>query len=125
MRSSVLELAPLFASPTEDNVMEQHPPGTNAQAACTLQGESFDDRAAAWRQLAARAIRREAEPGRVRSVYPHEAQLIERLAGLIEAERACCPFLRFTVREEGDVVHVELEYPPDFEAVLGSVFAPT
>jgi hypothetical protein len=39
----------------------------------------------------------------------------------VEAEKDCCPFLEFDVRERDSTIEVELRYPPEFAATLASV----
>ena len=89
--------------------------------ACNLSSPDLSDRVAAWRSLGAQALRRTAEPGRVVSTYPKHPELAGALTELIEAERECCPFLEFEVREQESEIEVELRYPPEFGAMVATV----
>lgn len=88
---------------------------------CTLDPGALGDHIDAWRQLTALALHREAHPGRVVSTYPRSPYTTARLNHLVNAERECCSFLKFDMREEKDVVTVELHYPPEFAPLLAAV----
>ena len=89
--------------------------------ACTLEGADFARRVAEWRELGRSVKERTVEPGRVTAIYPRGDGLEERLARLIEAESACCPFLRFDMREEDESIRLELTFPPEAEAMIDQV----
>ena len=91
--------------------------------ACDLTREAFGERVQEWRALAKAALRRTEAPGRIVTDYPSNVR--GRLETLIEAERECCPFLEFDIRERADVIEVEVRFPPDFEAVVSSVIEPS
>jgi MerR family transcriptional regulator, copper efflux regulator len=88
---------------------------------CTLSPDGLTGRVNEWREVAAHALRRRVEPGRVVTSYPNRPELAQRLTRLIAAERQCCPFLDFTVRHDEAVIAVELRYPPQFADMLATV----
>jgi hypothetical protein len=90
-------------------------------ATCSLSPNALSPRRGAWRSLMAQALERRVEPGRVRSTYPNGPEIARSLAQLVEAEKECCPFLEFDIRESDSTIEVELRYPPAFAAMLASV----
>jgi hypothetical protein len=90
-------------------------------ATCSLSPSALSDRRGAWRSLMAQALHRRVEPGHVLSTYPNEPEIARSLAQLVEAEKGCCPFLEFDLREGDSTIEVQLRYPPEFAAMLESV----
>jgi hypothetical protein len=90
-------------------------------ATCSLSPAGLSDRRGAWRSLTTQALNRSVEPGRVLSTYPKRAEIAQGLAEVVEAEKECCPFLEFDIREGDSVIEVELRYPPGFATMLASV----
>jgi hypothetical protein len=88
---------------------------------CSLSPNALAERRGAWRSLMAQALDRRVEPGRVLSTYPNGPEIARSLAQLVEAEKDCCPFLEFVIREGDSTIEVELRYPPEFAATLASV----
>jgi hypothetical protein len=91
------------------------------RATCSLSPNALSERGGAWRSLMAQALHRRVEPGRVLSTYPNGPEIARSLAQLVEAEKDCCPFLEFDIRETDSSIEVELRYPPEFAALLTSV----
>jgi hypothetical protein len=91
------------------------------RAACSLSPNALSERRGAWRSLMAQALHRRVEPGRVLGTYPSGPEIARSLAQLVEAEKDCCPFLEFEIRESDSTIEVELRYPPEFAATLASV----
>jgi MerR family copper efflux transcriptional regulator len=91
------------------------------RATCTLPPDALSERRGAWRSLMAQALHRRVEPGRVLSTYPNAPEIARSLVQLAEAEKDCCQFLEFDIRESDSTIEVELRYPPEFAAVLASV----
>lgn len=89
--------------------------------ACALQPGEMRDRLAQWRALAVEAVGRVGEPGRVSSRYPRKPNIATRLEALIKAESECCPFLEFTVTNDGDFIEVAVHYPPEFEQMVAMI----
>jgi hypothetical protein len=94
------------------------------RAACSLSPTALSDRRGAWRSLTAQALHRRVEPGRVLGTYPNRPEIARSLAQLVEAEKDCCPFLEFDIREGDSTIEVELRYPPEFAGTLASVLNP-
>jgi hypothetical protein len=94
------------------------------RAACSLSPTALSDRRGAWRSLMAQALHRRVEPGRVLGTYPNRPEIARSLAQLVEAEKDCCPFLEFDIREGDSTIEVELRYPPEFAGTLASVLNP-
>ena len=94
------------------------------RATCSLSPNALSERRGAWRSLMAQALHRRVEPGRVLSTYPNGPEIAKSLAQLVEAEKDCCPFLEFDIRESDSTIEVELRYPPEFAAMLASVLDP-
>lgn len=88
---------------------------------CTLDREDVADRVKAWRDVAARALSRRAEPTRITTVYPSDPRLLQRLRALVAAEAGCCAFLSFTVDEGPVETVVELEFPEEARALVDLV----
>jgi hypothetical protein len=93
-------------------------------AACSLSPKALSDRIGAWRSLTTQALQRVVEPGRILGTYPKRAAIAHGFAELVEAEKECCPFLEFDIRERDSVIEVELRYPPEFTATLAAVLDP-
>lgn len=91
------------------------------RATCSLSPNALFERRGAWRTLMAQALHRRVEPGRVLSIYPNAPEIARSLAQLVEAEKDCCPFLEFDIRESDSTIEVELRYPPEFAATLASL----
>ena len=75
----------------------------------------------AWRSLMAQALHRRVEPGRVLGTYPNRLEIARSVAQLVEAEKDCCPFLEFDIRERDSTMEVGLRHPPEFVATRASV----
>jgi hypothetical protein len=91
------------------------------RASCSLSPNALSERGGAWRSLMAQALHRRVEPGRVLGTYPNRPEIAQSLAQLVEAEKDCCPFLEFDIRESDSTIEVELRYPPEFAATLAPV----
>ncbi len=91
--------------------------------ACSLDGSTFESRAAEWRRLGPHALSRSVEAGRLTASYPRDDRLSDRLSALIEAESRCCPFLVFEMHERRDRIDLEVTFPPEAEAMIRSVLA--
>ena len=95
--------------------------GDGEACECALSPVELGERIQQWKSLSRQSLSRTSLPGSVVSTYPRDPQILEQLRELIEAESACCPFLSFQVREGGDVIEVELQYPPEFEPLVSLV----
>jgi hypothetical protein len=120
LRSSVLEEAGSLSITSGGTTMEHDPRDEvpTAAPACRLTAAEWRDRVAAWRKVDALALDRRVSPGRVTTTYPRTDDLVCRIRALVDAERVCCSFLGFDVREDDEFVEVELTYPPGAETLL-------
>lgn len=82
------------------------------QHSCLLSAEALTERMAEWRALTAGALVRSRAPGSIALTLETGAEA--ELMRLIDAEAACCSFLRFEVSLGESGIDVELHYPPDF-----------
>jgi hypothetical protein len=87
-------------------------------SACTLEGDELVARMHAWQQVTSRATSRRVEATRIIATYPNDARLVEQLRELIDAEAACCSFLKFTLEERPDSVVTELRFPEEMPAPI-------
>jgi hypothetical protein len=91
-----------------------------ARYACTLAPEELEDRLSAWRSLRSEALLEErVGDGVAHALFRRSEQTGQQLRALIEAEKRCCAFLEFALREEGDVIEVEIRAPAGVESVIG------
>jgi hypothetical protein len=96
--------------------MTASPPST-----CQLPSVDYRERLRAFAALDAEfLIAREHEATQVIARYRPDAA--SRLRDLIDAERRCCPRLRFTLRERPDAIELRIEAPNDVDAA--SALAP-
>jgi hypothetical protein len=90
--------------------------------ACTLAGASLEQRAAWLGRLGAAAL-----TGAVRESDRLElrfrAAAADDVRELVRAERECCPFLEFRVRDAPDAVHLTVTGPPAATSVLDHLLA--
>jgi MerR family transcriptional regulator, copper efflux regulator len=93
-----------------------------APIACSLDAGSYRDRAAEWRAVLLGA-EVTTTPGGRRVRVP--AGRAARLAALVEAERACCPFLEFALAVDGDAATLEVRAPAEAEPILAGLFTRT
>lgn len=77
---------------------------------CALPADEFSHRLRAWREVSNRALSRTVGTGRASSTFPRS--VLEDLEPLIAAEAKCCPSLTFDVQERGEIVEMELNFPP-------------
>jgi len=93
--------------------------------ACTLTAPELQERRRTVLQKVRSAVVevRELENGYSYSFPSAEDWLVE-VAGLIDLERQCCPFLRFqiTVEENGGPLWLEMTGPPGTKEFLASTF---
>ena len=91
------------------------------ELSCALPSSEMLPRIAKWQALSVEAVSRVTGPGRVSSRYPRTADIASRLEELIEAESECCPFLEFTVTNDGDFIEAELRFRPEFEPIVALI----
>ncbi|MGV0603268.1 hypothetical protein [Mycolicibacterium sp. XJ1904] len=54
----------------------------------------------------------------------YDASAVDLVRAFVRGERNCCPFLGFTVEENGDAVVVRIEVPDDLRHTADELFAP-
>ncbi|PRY00761.1 MerR family transcriptional regulator [Allonocardiopsis opalescens] len=91
-------------------------------AACSLPPDAMAARVAAWRALAARAVRREARPDGVRLIFPTEPELAAELARLAAAELDCCGFFAFTLELDAEGLRMAVRAPEAGLGMLAELF---
>ena len=93
-------------------------PPHDADDACSLTPERLTERLALWSSLAREALSRSSGPSTITTTYPRGVR--PRLEALIAAEAECCPSLNFGVRARGDVLEVELRFPPELASLVAA-----
>jgi hypothetical protein len=86
-------------------------PGTATTAArtCSLEGTARTERLREWEALRSKALISEHVTADMTvAVLKRSADVMRRLRALIDAERECCPFLRFRVTERDADITVEV-----------------
>ena len=86
--------------------------------ACSLSPTDLEQRMSEWGALREAQLERRTTPGRFSAWYVKRPDVAERLAQLVEAERECCPFLTIELRDEGELIAVEVAAPAGAEAAL-------
>ena len=93
--------------------------------ACTLTAPELHERRSTVLQKVRRAVQgvKELEDGYAYT-FPSASEWLSEVAGLIELERQCCPFLRFrlTVEENGGSLLLEMTGPEGTKDFLASTF---
>jgi hypothetical protein len=93
--------------------------------ACTLTAPELHERRATVLQKVRRAVLevKELEDGYA-YIFPSASEWLSEVAGLIDLERQCCPFLRFrlTVEENGGSLLLEMTGPEGTKDFLASTF---
>ena len=93
--------------------------------ACSLTSDELQERRSAVLQKVRLAVLevRELKDGFAYS-FPSEGDWLRELAGLIDLERQCCPFLRFnlTVEANGGPLWLEMTGPEGTKNFLNSTF---
>ena len=98
---------------------------TSLPIACTLTSSELQERRSNSLQKVRRGVVevRELEDGYAYS-FPSKGEWLREVAGLIDLERECCPFLRFrlTVEANGGPMWLELTGPEGTKDFLASTF---
>ena len=96
---------------------------TNLPIACELTADQLAHRSVSLSALLGTAQSREPGGNGFRWRFKPTNDLLSRLASVINAERACCKFLRFglTVEQDGGPIWLELSGPPGTQDFLESV----
>jgi hypothetical protein len=102
--------------------MASDSPKSQEPIACTLDADKLQDRIAEWRMVGERVVSKDViEPGLLRVRYSGGAETHGLLSRLVEEEAACCAFLRFDLKLEGDQTQMDLRYPPEAEPLIDFV----
>ena len=94
----------------------------DAPIACTLAPAELPGRLADWKALAERVVGQEPLDGGVRLRFPPEPGLAVELAGLAQAEQACCAFFHFAVGIRAGAVTLEVRGPVESQPVFAELF---
>ena len=87
--------------------------------ACSLSGAEMADRQGELRAILGGRVTHAVRRGNaVRLELPDSPGLDERLARVVELERACCPFLDLAVERDAGRLVVRIEGPPEATAVI-------
>lgn len=97
---------------------------TTPPIACTLTATGYADRTRWLADLAGRALRaRVPLSDGVRLQFDPGATSADELRAVVAAERECCPFLRLEVREDADVLELDIAGPADAQPLIAELFA--
>ena len=88
------------------------------ELSCRLSGPELVERIQEWRRVASQVISRTVNETSIISVYPSDAEVMTELQRLIEAEKECCSFMDFQIKEEEEHIVVELRVPREMSHVL-------
>jgi hypothetical protein len=92
--------------------------------ACTLDRAELIERGRLVAALAARGLVRHARTQDLVELYfMRDVDVRRDLEAFIELERRCCPFLRFTLAEDGGEVLLRVAAPAGAGAVLDALYA--
>ena len=94
---------------------------TSLPIACTLTPRDLQERLTLIRALTADALLGHDRHGLVLALRyaPHA---VERVRAMVASEQHCCAFLKFEIREQGDVVHVTITAPENASDAADELF---
>ena len=94
------------------------------EIACSLDASEYRSRLADMAAVSQHALRaREAVPAGHRLMFASTEDVRARLRRIIDAEAACCAFLRFELREEAGELRLDVTGPGDALPIIESLFA--
>ena len=102
-------------------IVRARKPGMSAgeTVACSLTGAEMADRQGELRAIFSGRVTRAVRRGNaIRLELPDSPGLEERLARVLELERACCPFLDLAVERDAGRLVVRVDGPPEATAVI-------
>jgi hypothetical protein len=85
---------------------------------CSLSTAELIQRIQEWREITRHALSRRVEGSSLLSAYPADEDLTIELRRLIEAEKDCCSFMVFAMRETVGQLVVELSVPEEMRHLL-------
>lgn len=87
--------------------------------ACSLPSDDLQARLREWDDLRKAALIAESTEGNVTTtIWDRLEGVATRLNRLVDAERQCCSFLGFDLREDEDEIRLETTFPPGTEGML-------
>lgn len=95
--------------------------GGDVPIACSLSGDDVTARVDEWRRLLDGVTERHPLPDGIR-LELRDRDRIGELAGLVEAEQACCPFFSFAITVDRRGLALEVTSPPDGHDILIDLF---
>lgn len=91
--------------------------------ACSLDAQRAEQRRREWELLIGKALRGQAEtPTGVRLVFSATAEVGRRLEELVELERQCCAFARWTITPAADRLVLRVDGEDDGVAAIHELF---
>lgn len=103
-------------------------PGTRVAAvsaplACTLEAAEIQPRLREWRDLLTHVVDRSPIDGGIRLQLDATIPL-DQLVLLVTAEQECCSFFAFAITVDSRGLALEVQTPPEAQAMVDSLFAP-
>jgi hypothetical protein len=91
--------------------------------ACSLSGREAEHRRLEWQGLFSDALRRQVEtPTGMMLAFAASADVERRLERLVELERRCCAFARWTIAHQSDEVVLRIDGEGDGAAAVQEPF---
>ena len=75
---------------------------------CSLSDESLRERQGDWSSLGEALLSSEKREGGVTAIYRDDADTSRALASLVEAERACCPHLTWSLSHQDGTIRLDV-----------------
>ena len=98
---------------------------TELPIACSLEPEGREERRRAWQRLIEEALLdKEVTPSGVRLVFSRAAEVERHLEDLVELERQCCAFARWTVMQDPDYIVLRVDGDAQGAAAIQALFRP-
>jgi MerR family transcriptional regulator, copper efflux regulator len=96
-------------------------PSATVDIACSLTGQSIDDRIGEWKALLAYVAERESIDGGIRCKFRPNVPIAE-LMRLVTAEQSCCQFFCFSVTVDRSGIGLEVRAPEDAHSITTLIF---
>lgn len=91
--------------------------------ACSLSGREAEHRRLEWQGLISEALRRQAEtPTGMMLAFAASTDVERRLEHLVELERHCCAFARWTIAHQRDEVVLRIDGQAEGTAAVQGLF---
>jgi hypothetical protein len=97
---------------------------TDHMLACCLNRVEMQEREQRWQRLSESALL-ESSRDRERALltYRDTPEVASELRELVRLERECCPFLGFSITERAGAIDLQIDGPPEAEAMIDSFAA--